>query len=606
MLPARSPSLLPENFAAYSKNAWLYHGDLRGFRKPKQLHTLASNLTRTVYRIPDATKPMRSFDNSTWIEFQDQFTDVIRAPTINDAFRRYYYFSPSVAPSYNTFARIQASDSPFLLGVPAPPTAPTVNITGSANTLLVTRAYVYTWQTAYGEEGPPSPPVVVTSDITNTWQVVVTAPLSGVTTGRNIEKVNIYRTIANGEGGSTFFRVASLPIATLTHVDSALDTVVSGNPQLQSTLWTPPPATLQGCVSLPNGILAGWANSTDIYFCEPYRPHAWPVSYAVSVDYPIVGLGVTGQSLVVMTEGSPYMMTGVHPSAMSLSAIKMREPCVSRRSIVSTEEGVFYASQNGLMLIQAGYGVGRNATVPLFSRQDWNALSPELFMGARANTAYVGFVRNGVLTGGRVYDGSVNDGEIIDGSTGGEIIDGLREQFVAFADQGDNGFIIENFSENTSFTRLAFDGVLGNVVQDEPTGEVLLVSGDKVFQWDSPAEPILAPYRWVSKEYSFPYKQQFIAAKVHFDLPPGLAIPTPAPETRNTDQAQTFNPATQYLILKVYADGNLILVREVQKSGELIKLPSGSRYEMWQFELVGQVIVTSLQLAPSVKELREG
>ena len=42
-------------------------------------------------------------------------------------------------------------------------------------------------------------------------------------------------------------------------------------------------------------MIAGWKDN-EVWFCEPYRPHAWPVKYVVNVDYPIVGLGTIDQS----------------------------------------------------------------------------------------------------------------------------------------------------------------------------------------------------------------------------------------------------------------------------------------------------------------------
>jgi len=603
MIPSRADTLLPNSSAAYSQNAWLYHGDIQGFRQPTAIYTLLDSASKMFYRIPGPTTPVGGFTNSTWIEFADEYTNVIRAPMIQDTFKRYYFFSPSVVPEYNTLARVQASSTPYILGVPAPTSAPTVGITGADTSNSVTRAYVYTWVTAYGEEGPPSPPVLQTSSTVNTWTVNITAPDAGVTTGRNITNVNIYRTIADGSGSSTFFLLTTLAIATTSYVDSLLDTAISGNQQLPSTTWTPPP-NLQGCVSLPNGVLAGWANEKEIWFCEPYRPHAWPVAYTLSVDYPIVGLAAMDTSLVVMTAGNPYIAMGTTPSTMTLSKIPLHEPCVSRHSIVATAEGTYYASANGLVLITPASA--NLITQPIFARHDWAQTRPDLFMGARYSTSYVAFVQYGVLVGGQVYDGvRPPDTPVYDALVPGDDIDGLHAQWIPLADQGDNGFLIDGSGAKVAHTRLKFSGIVTSVIQDEYTGEVLILSNGVVYQWDAAAQTLQLPYVWRTKRYEFPFPQQFIAAKVFFDVPSSVTIPVPNSGTRDTSQSQTFNPSTQYLLLRVYADGRLILVREIQSSGELIMFPDGSKAEFWQLQLEGQVAVKNIQAATSIKELQK-
>ena len=74
---------------------------------------------------------------------------------------------------------------------------------------------------------------------------------------------------------------------------------------------------------------------------------------------------------------------------------------------------------------------------------------------------------------------------------------------------------------------------------------------------------------------------------------------------RNTDQAQVFNPTSQYLIVKVYADGRFVMVKEVQRSEEILLIPDGFKAVLWELELQGQVNVTHLKMATSIKELRK-
>src|SRR5208282_970197 len=67
---------------------------------------------------------------STWLEFLDPDTNVIKTQVVNDIYQRDYWASPSEPPQYNTLARIQANKSPWLLGINPPGCAPTVTVTG--------------------------------------------------------------------------------------------------------------------------------------------------------------------------------------------------------------------------------------------------------------------------------------------------------------------------------------------------------------------------------------------------------------------------------------------------------------------------------------------
>ena len=565
MVPIRDATLLPNNCAAYCSNAWLYKGTVQGFRQNDPVYTCISPDTNYVYRIPDTANAKPDFVNSTWVEFADKYTNVIRAPMIEDRYHRYYFFSPSEAPSYNTLEGIRASAPALTLGIPAPHVAPVLSCSGGTLTSLEVRAYVYTWVSAFGEEGPPSPTATLTGTTDGTWSVRLTAPLPADLEGRNLATLHIYRTVADGTGGAQFYQLVSLSITSLGYVDVLLDTAITGKEVLPSNTFDAPPSNLQGCVVMANGMLAGWANEVELWFCEPYYPHAWNPGYTISVDATIVGLAAIGTSLLVMTEGSPWIATGVTPGTITLGKIAAKEPCVSRQSIVASGEGGYYASLNGLICLNPG-GT-QVVTQHLMTKQDWVALDPYDFMGARYTTSYMAFIADGPV-------------------------------------DGDNGLLLDMADKNMTLGRLAFSGGVQNVMQDELSGDVFILSNATVFQFDPEIATLLTPYKWTSKTFQFPYAEQFIGAKVYFTIPASLSIPLPSAVTRNTDQAQEFDPTSQYLLLRVYADGSLLLVREVQKSGELIMFPSGTIASMWSFALEGQVNLLNFQAATSVKELR--
>ena len=46
----------------------------------------------------------------------------------------------------------------------------------------------------------------------------------------------------------------------------------------------------------------------------------------MTVDYPIVGLGVFGSAVAVLTEAMPYVMQGTSPDAMSSQRLEVNLP----------------------------------------------------------------------------------------------------------------------------------------------------------------------------------------------------------------------------------------------------------------------------------------
>src|SRR5690606_31002326 len=99
---------------------------------------------------------------------------------------------------------------------------------------------------------------------------------------------------------------------------------------------------------------------------------------------------VAGQTLVVCTQGFPVLATGIHPASIAMSKSLSLEPCLSRGSILSTAEGVYYASPNGLVL--AGGGVIRVITDKLVTKDKWQSYaSVPTLRCAHLGSAYLAF-----------------------------------------------------------------------------------------------------------------------------------------------------------------------------------------------------------------------
>jgi hypothetical protein len=586
MLPAVDDRLLPETAAARSENAYLYSGALAGMPEPTLLRALTNPDATKVYRIPTDFTDADHLADATWIEHEHPDTDTIRTQVVGDTHERYYWASPAEAPMYNSLARIISADDPYILGIPAPSVAPVVVPAGGSSGINVTRSYVYTWVSVFGEEGPISPPTVVTGETDDTWAITLTAAAADDLDGpdRDLDNVRIYRTITAANGVASYFLVAEQVITDLTYDDVLTDTVVAANSALQSTLWIAPPTTLRGWVSMPNGVVAGFREN-EIWFCEPYRLHAWPATYALAVDYPIVGLGVIGQSLIVCTQSYPFAITGVHPRSMTQAKIMNLEPCLSRGSILSSPEGVYYASSNGLVLVAGG--VAQNITQKLITKDRWQQFvrpaTLATLRAARLGSAYYAFGSNrtGVFQADTFQADMVQD-EDFTGSRNGIIIDTQNER-VAFSVLSQGADESRTMSQNDPWSGELFvivDGDLYwiNIADDEPTYETFI---------------------WKSKIFQAPEAGNWAVMKVYFET--SSTTPTQNP-VRVTTSPQTL-ASDQYGLIRVFADGELVNTREIRTSGELLRIASGFKATYMQFEIEARVKILSFQFATSAKAL---
>ena len=445
------------------------------------------------------------------------------------------------------------------------------------------RTYVYTYVSAYGEEGAASPPATETGNPTGTWTITIPAPDPASTTDRNLTAVRLYRTVSDASGNAAYYQVPysdtddDFPWTSGDTIFSDTKTpleIVSNSP-LTTELYTGPPDDLQGVVMMANGIAAGWSNEREIWFSAAYLPHAWPASYAITVDYPIVGLTANGASLNIMCKGAPFIATGVTPDTMTIGKISSNEPCISRGSIVSSGEGAYYASPNGVILLNSSGTT--SMTEFIYEKEFHNSLQPWNWAAGHYGMSYVSFIKGNGLTG-------------VDP-------DGFTL----------HGLVLDKEDKNTPFCYLHFPTTIVNMYFDEISGQLFeILSDGRVMQWNppigDPGTTILWDWMWRSKQFRLAFPASFKAIKTIFVVPPEVQI-TLGP--RNTDQNQVYDPATQYLTIKVFADGKFVMVKEQQKSEEILLIPDGFKATLWELELQGQVEVQHLKMATSVKELKK-
>lgn len=397
--------MLQPNQAQVASNTRLWTGALEPLPAKATTKTGVNTQTETIYRFGQDTPG----DSNYWFTWNTP-VQVVKGPIAGDTTERTYYTGdgyPKVTDNSVALASTPYPAAAYRLGVPAPTVAPftVVNNEGDTTETLETRAYVYTYVTAWGEEGQPSDPTLV--DLYPASQTV-TLTFGTVPTGNyNLATIRVYRT-AVGTSGTNYYFVAEVPVASSTFTDEVVGTDL-GEP-IPSLSWSMPPEDLQGLIALPNGFLAGFTGR-DIYFSEAYYLHAWPIEYSQSVDYPIVALGQFGQSVVVLTTGSPYMLTGSDPSSMTLQKLDFEQACLSDRSVCRLGPGVVYASPDGLAYI--GPDGMQVLTEQFFTRKEWQTLKPSTILGAQHDNRYYAFYDDGATQGGFILDPKSNGSPFI-------------------------------------------------------------------------------------------------------------------------------------------------------------------------------------------------
>lgn len=540
MVPRTGPTQLQGNQAQIAKNVKIQSLELRPWNGPTQVYSPTASNIGTIYKFAGQTGV-----TPIWLTWTGD-VDVVPGPVADLTEFRLYFTSDTFAPRKTNWAMASGNgagvdpfpDAWYEMGVPAPTTAPTVTAAGTGEAPSETRSYVFTYVTEFGvvaEESAPSPATIVTANYSG--DSVTLSNLGTPPTGNyNFKYRRIYRSVI-GATTSSYQLVAEIPIATASYVDTK--TAAELGITLESYYYSPPPTTLRGLVSLPNGMMAGFTGN-QVWFCEPYKPHAWPSTYMITTEYPIVGLGVFGNTLFVGTTRNPYLITGTTPASMAQEKLPIVQPCVSKKSIASDQFGVLYASPNGLVSIAPG--VQDVITQGLYTRDEWQQLVPSSILGALYNNMYFGF----------------------------HVVSGVRKAFVV--QRGDNPPLINLDSSTVA------------VFVEPGTGLVYYLSAtdNKIYTFDTDsAAP--STFQWRSKMFMLPKPANFGVMQLHADY-------------------TNLGVNGRYANVKVYADGVQVVSTNMTSEAP-VRLPASVRAYRWEIEITGQLPVRRVAIGSVMTDI---
>lgn len=566
-IPKLIARLLPDSAAQLAENVRLDDGGLTPVRKLKPVQT-----------IPDMTgiKTIHKF-NDEWLAW-DSVVNAVPGPVATD---RLYYTGDGVP-------KMRVGSTVYNLAVPYPGTALTAATSGSGTGDVITRLYVYTWVTDFGEESEPCP----VSNAIN-WQSGMTTTLSGFAStpaGRNITKQRIYRSQSSSQSGTDMFLIAERNASTSNFTDIYSPTQFAE--VLPSRDWNAPPDDLQGLIAMPNGMMVGFTGK-QLCFCEPFRPHAWPEKYRLTTAYGIVSLAAFGTTVVAGTEGYPYIATGNSPDSMIEEKSETVLPCINARGMVDLGYSAAYPSNDGLVVISAqGAGV---ATENLFTRKTWQKLSPSTLVSGQFAGRY--FASYEYLE----IDNTIYQGTIILDLAG-------RQPFIIRAPWRADAFFY-----------------------DLPSSQLFVLIDNTIYEYDALGQEneIMT---WRSKPFVMPSPASFGAIRIDgltalsneeeaarqaailaiqlanntlfSETSMGAEVDGSAVDTFaiGGDGLQPY-PAEKFATVTIYGDGTPI--RVTAKIGEAVRIPGSIRARVWEIQVNGTAEIEAVKMATTMRELNE-
>jgi len=383
-LPKYNPRLLEDNQAQKAENCVLEQGDCRSLRGPSFKDNLNSNTQALL------------FIGGAWLE-RSARVSLIHSPIISEDNR--YYYTWSTGRGRKADDHIGAMD----LGVPRPTTGPTLTLGGTAgDNIIRSSVYIYTRVTAWGEESAPSQP----SGLVDIYEDQFVSEFTGLSDNSDdhVTHYRLYRAV----GGASTRNWLLVPYQTTAGVlkydadnnirydipKADIATAKDGMRDadlfipLESMEHIPPPSDLKYLTDFSHGLIGGTSDK-QMCFAEPWLPYAWPIGYRYMMDSPAVGVGHIRGTPVAFSEDKVYIFEGASPGAFHQRKLSETHSCVATHSIVSTAQGVFFASRDGLCI--ATYNGVDVLTANVWTRDQWNEFDLENLHGFYFRNSYIGF-----------------------------------------------------------------------------------------------------------------------------------------------------------------------------------------------------------------------
>ncbi len=328
---------------------------------------------------------------------------------------------------------------------------------------------------------------------------------------------------------------------------------------LTSDEYDAPPSDLKGLIAAQNNILAGFT-ANKLYLSEPARPHAWPLAYAITFEYDIVGLASVNGAILVLTKGYPYYISGNDPAA-GLSSVRIDAlyPCLNSKGIVPMNYGVVWPTHDGMAVFSPSSGP-QLATKTNFNNDTWaEALDPSTIIGEFYGDAYLA----SHSTGGFVF----------------EPVERIGGQYTTI---------------DYTFSSSWYSPTEGRLYYTFGT------NGD-IYEWDNLAQPPV-PMEWKSKVIKTTTPMNLGAARVIADYEESTLTWNQNTALWNADQSAW--STRDNITFSLWVDKELLFTHTVADM-DVFRLPTGYRSDTFEVAVEGDVRVRAIHLGENPLSLKD-
>lgn len=389
----------------------------------------------------------------------------------------------------------------------------------------------------------------------------------------------IYRTVGLN---TDYKRVAEIPATQATYNDTIAATALGETLQLVAE---PPPKNMHSLGVLANGALFGLAGN-QVCLSEQYKPYSWPVDNR----YTFAGAGIAafaaGNSVIVLTDGNPVVVTATVPEAASVARLPTYAPCVSKAGAVDVGGGCLYPSHDGLYL--ATPSDAKNMTDGLYRFDEWQAIVPTSFKAAFFDQRY--YASHGQSNG-----------------------DAAR-------------ILVLDLAEPDSVTEV--DERVAVLYANPIDGRLYAAQENKVFQWDADDANRYRIF-WRGRDNQLGTPVNFSCAQVHANygeiapidstiLNANLALLSSADRIMGALGSTEFGvyPMGASNLLDVqastartvqfalYKDGAIVFSKDLVSS-EPFRLPGSFKSDLYSMSLTASIQIYSASMAQGVRELQQ-
>ena len=651
-VPRMSDRLLDPNQATSAVNCKITSGRLDPLKGLGLVHTSLASSIKTIYRYQ-----FTGLEN--WLVWS-RLVDVVKSPTVQDALGRLFYTGDG-EPRMTTYTLGISGAGPYptafyVLGVPPPVTAPALAVVGGV-AAVESRAYVYTFRTAFGEESAPSPAVIVSGAPDGSWNLSameVALPNSGT--------VSAAATIATGVVEVTLDTVRGLFAG-----EEVTFAGVLGMTSLNGTFLLKAVDPVTNKVQVPLSTVQIYAAGPDTW--ARVAPHnltgmtktIWR-TVGTNLDYKRVAsiavatatysdtIASTALGEAISTIGSAPAPKDMHSLVAlangALAGISGNQLCLS-------EQYKPYSWPTANRYAFPGIGVAlcaaENAVIVLTNGEPYvfTATVPEAATPAGMNSYAPCVAKRSVVNigGGCIYAG--HDGLYLATPTGVRNLTNLLyrndewskllpatfkaaffdQRYYAMHDRSDGGassILLFDMADPDSIVEI--DERVELLYRNTLDGKQYAVQGNKIFAWDSDDANRYMAF-WKSKEYQLGAPVNFKVAQIHAnfnDIAPAnntvlianTAILVSARNVKGALGAATINrfkingsalgrvpvETQRQVQFSLIVDGQIKFTRNVS-SKKPFTLPAQFKSEIQAFQISSSLPVYAVAIAQTTKEL---